>query len=45
MNTFRSGAYAAFGPGQFKNLYPRVTQPACEGTLHFIGEATSAEHA
>ncbi|KAG9125255.1 hypothetical protein FRC07_008382, partial [Ceratobasidium sp. 392] len=37
-------AFALFGPGQFKNLYPLVTKPVY-GRLHFAGEATSVHHA
>lgn len=38
------GAFALFGPGQFRSLYPAVTQPV-GGLLHFAGEATSVHHA
>ncbi|KAG8732220.1 hypothetical protein FRC12_019387 [Ceratobasidium sp. 428] len=41
---FSMGAFALFGPGQFENLYPLVTQPVY-GRLHFAGEATSVHHA
>lgn len=37
-----SGAFALFGPGQFKNLYPIMTRPTADGNLHFIGEGTHA---
>lgn len=40
-----AGAFALFGPGQFKNLYPYLARPAADGKLHFVGEATSAHHA
>lgn len=40
-----SGAFALFGPGQFKNLYPLISRPTADGNLHFIGEATSSHHA
>ncbi|QRV80194.1 Flavin containing amine oxidoreductase [Ceratobasidium sp. AG-Ba] len=43
-NEFSMGAFALFGPGQFKNLYPLVTTPYCNGRLHFAGEATSVHH-
>ena len=39
------GAYAFFGPGNFKDLYTHMTQPAASGRLHFAGEAISARHA
>lgn len=42
--TFILGAFALFGPTQFRSLYPLVTQPAF-GLLHFAGEATSCHHA
>ncbi|PWW76289.1 amine oxidase [Tuber magnatum] len=38
-------AYASFGPGQFSNLYPELSKPAAKGNLHFVGEATSTNHA
>ncbi|KAF8602342.1 hypothetical protein BDV93DRAFT_582235 [Ceratobasidium sp. AG-I] len=41
---FSVGAFALFGPSQFKQLYPFVTKPAF-GLLHFAGEATSSHHA
>jgi hypothetical protein len=41
---FNTGAFAFFGPGQFKNLYPEVTKPI-GGRFHFAGEATSIHHA
>jgi len=36
-----SGAFALFGPGQFKNLYPILSRPTADGNLHLIGEGTS----
>ena len=39
------GAFALFGPGQFKNLYPAFFQPYCNGKFNICGEATSAHHA
>ncbi|KLO16479.1 hypothetical protein SCHPADRAFT_914035 [Schizopora paradoxa] len=42
---FSSGAFALFGPGQFRDMYPEVTKPAAGGLFHFAGEATSANHA
>jgi len=41
---YSGGAFALFGPGQFKNLYPEVTKPV-GGLLHFAGEAASVHHA
>lgn len=41
---YSTGAFAMFGPGQFRTLYPHVTQPAF-GRLHFAGEATSVHYA
>lgn len=43
-NPFTVGAYASFGTGQFKNLYPSVSKPASDGYLHFGGEAASHHH-
>jgi monoamine oxidase len=40
----RTGAFALFTTGQFKNLYPNVTE-SVGGRLHFAGEATSVHHA
>jgi monoamine oxidase len=44
------GAFALFGPGQFKYLYPLVQTPQCtdpnsKAALYICGEATSAHHA
>ncbi|KIP05274.1 hypothetical protein PHLGIDRAFT_128999 [Phlebiopsis gigantea 11061_1 CR5-6] len=39
------GAFAFFGPGDFKELYPAVTRPAGAGRLHFAGEVCSVRHA
>ncbi|THU91424.1 FAD/NAD(P)-binding domain-containing protein, partial [Dendrothele bispora CBS 962.96] len=39
------GAYAFFGPGQFKNVYRYLTIPAAKGRLYFAGEAISPRHA
>lgn len=38
-----AGAFAFFGPGQFKNMYPWVVRS--NGTYMIIGEAASAHHA
>jgi monoamine oxidase len=35
------GAFALFGPGQFKNLYTPFFQPKYEGKFNICGEATS----
>lgn len=43
-NPFTVGAFASFGPGQFKNLYPSVSKPASDGYLHFGGEVASYHH-
>jgi monoamine oxidase len=45
-----AGAFALFGPGQFKYLYPLVQTPQCtspnnQAGLYICGEATSAHHA
>ncbi|KAF5574897.1 l-amino acid oxidase [Fusarium subglutinans] len=39
-----AGAFAFFGPGQFRNLYPFLTRPAADGNLHIAGEAASPVH-
>ncbi|KDQ16658.1 hypothetical protein BOTBODRAFT_172778 [Botryobasidium botryosum FD-172 SS1] len=41
---FTGGAYASFGPGQFKLLYPAWNEPAAGGRLIFAGEALSECH-
>ncbi|KAG5634273.1 hypothetical protein H0H81_002578 [Sphagnurus paluster] len=42
---FQLGAFCQFGPGQFKNTYPHLTQPASrQQRLHFAGDATSTFH-
>lgn len=38
-----TGAFAYFGPGQFKNMYPYIVRN--DGTHIIIGEASSAHHA
>ncbi|KAI4864526.1 hypothetical protein F4820DRAFT_470475 [Hypoxylon rubiginosum] len=40
-----AGAFALFGPGQFRNLYPYLSRPAADGKFHVVGEAASAHHA
>ncbi|KAI9717798.1 MAG: hypothetical protein M1812_004527 [Candelaria pacifica] len=39
------GAFAFFGPWQFKELYPDITTPSADGKLIIIGEAASTHHA
>ncbi|KAJ8517742.1 hypothetical protein ONZ45_g5116 [Pleurotus djamor] len=39
------GAFAFFGPGMFSTAYTALTVPACDGRLHFAGEALSVRHA
>ena len=38
-----AGAFAYFGPGQFRNMYPWITRTSGEHII--IGEAASAHHA
>ena len=38
------GAFALFGPSQFRISYPEITKPL-HGVLHFAGEACSVYHA
>ena len=40
-----SGAFALFGPGQFKNVYPHFQELFCNGQFAMCGEALSAHHA
>ncbi|KAI9741659.1 MAG: hypothetical protein M1834_000043 [Cirrosporium novae-zelandiae] len=40
-----AGAFALFGPDQFKNLYPYLSRPAADSKFHIVGEASSAHHA
>ncbi|KAJ9662063.1 hypothetical protein H2198_001605 [Neophaeococcomyces mojaviensis] len=42
---FTSGAFALFGPGQFRNLYPYLSRPAADSRFHICGEHSSAHHA
>lgn len=44
-NPNMSGAFALFGPGQFRNYYPELVSPAAGGRLFLVGEACSAHHA
>ncbi|KAI0697874.1 hypothetical protein BC835DRAFT_1305033 [Cytidiella melzeri] len=39
------GAFAYFGPGQFRTLYPHMIAPAGHQKLFFAGEALSSCHA
>ena len=39
------GAFAVFGPDQFKHMYPAVQDPAANGHLYIAGECVSAHHA
>lgn len=39
------GAFALFGPGQFKNVYPDFLQLFCNDKFAMCGEALSAHHA
>ena len=42
---FQLGAFCQYGPGQFKYVYPYVTQPASsQQRLHFAGDSTSSFH-
>lgn len=41
----QGGAYALFGPGQFRYVYPRFLKLQCEGKFVMVGEALSHEHA
>ncbi|KAK3168533.1 hypothetical protein OEA41_004981 [Lepraria neglecta] len=45
MDDFSSGAFALFGPGQFRSLYPHLVRPAADSRFHIVGEASSANHA
>ena len=39
------GAFALFGPGQFKNVYPHFLELFCNDKFAMCGEALSAHHA
>ncbi|KAF5380291.1 hypothetical protein D9757_007919 [Collybiopsis confluens] len=44
-DTFSQGAFAWFGPGQFKEVYPHLTMPAGrKQRLFFAGDAVSTCH-
>ncbi|OJJ42138.1 hypothetical protein ASPZODRAFT_20736 [Penicilliopsis zonata CBS 506.65] len=40
-----SGAFAYFGPEQFRYFYPELVRPAAHGHMFLVGEACSAHHA
>ena len=40
-----AGAFALFGPGQFKNVYPYFMKLFCDDKFAMCGEALSAHHA
>jgi monoamine oxidase len=40
-----SGAFAYFGPEQFRHFYPELVRPAANGHMFLVGEACSAHHA
>ena len=44
-NPHHSGAYATFGPGQFRTLFPSLITPHADGRFHIAGEAASSSHA
>lgn len=45
MDDYSSGAFALFGPGQFRSLYPHLIRPQADSRFHIVGEAASANHA
>ncbi|KAI4086812.1 MAG: hypothetical protein LQ344_007249 [Seirophora lacunosa] len=45
MDDYSSGAYAFFGPGQFRSFYPHLIRPHADARFHIVGEAASANHA
>ncbi|RVD89616.1 uncharacterized protein DFL_000615 [Arthrobotrys flagrans] len=44
-DSFVSGAFAVFGPGQYRKMMPHLQRPTADSRLHFVGEATSNHHA
>ena len=40
-----AGAFAVFGPGQFRNVYPLFQTGQCKNKFWICGEAVSAHHA
>ena len=45
MDDYTSGAFALFGPGQFRALYPHLIRPQADSRFQIVGEAASANHA
>lgn len=45
MDDYSSGAFALFGPGQFRYLYPHLIRPCADARFHIVGEAASSNHA
>lgn len=45
MDDYSSGAFALFGPGQFRALYPHLIRPQADSRFHIVGEAASANQA
>ncbi|KAL8787446.1 MAG: hypothetical protein Q9213_002223 [Squamulea squamosa] len=45
MDDYSSGAFALFGPGQFRALYPHLIRPQADSRFHIVGEAASSNHA
>ncbi|KAL8853737.1 MAG: hypothetical protein Q9221_001380 [Calogaya cf. arnoldii] len=45
MDDYSSGAFALFGPGQFRSLYPHLIRPQADSRFHIVGEAASSNHA
>ncbi|RAH85859.1 FAD/NAD(P)-binding domain-containing protein [Aspergillus japonicus CBS 114.51] len=43
-NPHTAGAFAYFGPGQFRHFYPELVRPAAGGRMFLVGEACSAHH-
>ncbi|KAF5550722.1 amino acid oxidase [Fusarium mexicanum] len=44
-DVYTGGAFALFGPGQFKYVYPEFQTLLCDGKFAICGEALSAHHA
>ncbi|KAF5683551.1 hypothetical protein FDENT_7163 [Fusarium denticulatum] len=44
-DVYTGGAFALFGPGQFKYIYPEFQTLLCDGKFAICGEALSAHHA
>ncbi|KAL8696600.1 MAG: hypothetical protein Q9224_002713, partial [Gallowayella concinna] len=45
MDDYSSGAFALFGPGQFRALYPHLIRPQADSRFHIVGEAASSNPA